>query len=306
VTREKRWKKLLAGLSVEELAGVYVHGDDLELRGACFQLLQRSPPAMVIAQGRAFAESTDVEERAFGATLLLLGISTRPKGWEVALELLVGLMADLDPEVVARAAMAYGGLHMSSCRELGSRARAQAADPSLIPWPEPLPTTHDPAPLVRLATHPDAGVRMQLGFALMLWADPASVAAVITLSHDDDATVSSTAATMMGWLAWAGGATPAVYARLWEMVADPDDEPRVAALSALLKHRQSAVEPLIVAELEAAEQPHELYSVFVALSERRNFVSRELLARVFKRWRKHLPIGMSLHEWVAGGASDSD
>ncbi|MFN0145752.1 MAG: hypothetical protein ACKVT1_04520, partial [Dehalococcoidia bacterium] len=108
MTTEGEWKELLAGLTVEELSGLYLSREDFDMQGACYSLLQRRPAGPLIKHGRTLAGSVADDERRFATDLLGLGIRRRRRGWESALALLVRLMDDPSPDVVSAAAMAYG------------------------------------------------------------------------------------------------------------------------------------------------------------------------------------------------------
>jgi len=173
--------------------------------------------------GVEYSKSTDALDRAVGAKVLA------ELGWgdesflEESVEVLIRLLADGEPVVVSAAAAAF----------------AHRSDDRAIP------------DLVRHVASAEPSIRYGVTVGLAGNDDPDAVAALITLSRDDDREVRDYAVFALG--SHTDLDTPELREALHVAMADPDPEIRGEALVGLAERGDERVKPALIEEWKSDE-----------------------------------------------------
>jgi HEAT repeat protein len=176
-----------------------------------------------LALGVEYSASEDALDRATGAQILgQLGCADKTFHAE-SVRILISLLEDPDEFVVCCAGVALG------------HRRAASAIPALL----------------KLAHHTSADIRYGVVAGLLCQEDPAAVAAMITLSSDEDRDVRNWATFGIGNMIDVD--SPEVRDALRQRLADPDHEIRGEGLVGLAKRGDSGIVPALLAEWEEHE-----------------------------------------------------
>ena len=173
--------------------------------------------------GVEYSQKADALDRAVGAKILA------ELGWgdetflEESVEVLIRLLHDPEPVVVAAAAAAF----------------AHRSDDRTVP------------DLVRLITSPDPSIRYGVTGGLAGNDDPEAVAALVRLSRDEDRDVRDYAVFALG--SHTDLDTPALREALYAAMADPDPEIRGEAFVGLAERGDERVKPALLEEWKADE-----------------------------------------------------
>jgi len=173
--------------------------------------------------GVEYSKSTDALDRAVGAKVLA------ELGWgdesflEESVEVLIRLLADGEPVVVSAAAAAF----------------AHRSDDRAIP------------DLVRHVPSAEPSIRYGVTVGLAGNDDPDAVAALITLSRDEDREVRDYAVFALG--SHTDLDTPELREALHAAMADPDPEIRGEALVGLAERGDERVKPALIEEWKSDE-----------------------------------------------------
>lgn len=153
-----------------------------------------------------YCVSDDPIDRCVGAEILgQIGYPAGGTFIDESLELLIPMLADTDPLVIAEAAHALGMRH----------------DPRVIPH------------LVAIADHPDSGVRYGVTHGLQCHEDQEAIRTLITLSNDPDPDIRDWA--LFGLGTQIDTNTPAIREALFRGLNEEDDEARGEALVGLAR-----------------------------------------------------------------------
>lgn len=172
------------------------------------------------ALGETYSRSADPLDRRVGARILAeLGWSDQTFH-EESVAILIEMLSDPDPSVIASAACAQG----------------KRRNPKAIPH------------LLLHLNHPDDAVRNGISFGLQCHEDPAAIAGLIQLSVDPANDVRDWAVLGLGSMCETD--TPELREALWKAVSDPLQEIRGEALVGLARRKDPSTQAAILKEWE--------------------------------------------------------
>lgn len=243
--------KLLTHSQIRDLVAIAVaHIDDPDPEDSsvltpawhAIAMLQKSGDRAVLDVCRNLCKSADARERAVAAaTIGQLGYSRdllRDERFGLLKELLdAEVSGDADPEMLQSICFAFG--HLKDPRGISS--------------------------VIPLARHPLSFVRFSVVHALSALDDPAAIAALISLSNDDDSNVRDWATFGLGQLIETD--TSEVREALWARLTDSDDNTRLEAISGLASRKDLRVIGHILAALEAGEVAASIYRAVTDLAD---------------------------------------
>ncbi len=197
-------------------------GSDVDVEWPSLAMVHYRGGAEEFKLGELYASSGDPVDRIVGADILAqLGWGDKAFQNESA-AILIRLLGDEDPRVIAAAAMALG------------HRKSAAAISRLLP----------------LATHSDERIRLGVVNGLSCQEAPEAIACLARLCSDTDPDVRNWAAFGIGSLSEAD--SPLIREALLSLLDDPDAEIRGEALIGLAKRQDPCVKAPLVRELGAA------------------------------------------------------